>query len=384
MFKSLCESVQKSRGGECPLPRTLDDVKSKLNFLKSQPKLAKTTSSDLLKEFGFKQSPLESNSVDAEAQVIAQQIAYQCMEQALVEKDSIGLASHTYIPTVETIFDEFTDNIQVVDRVKLYGHHWNIHRPKVSKEGSKTTVCGHLDHNIKYNQNDSIDYKYVFENGKLIDEKIKIDGISKPTTPYTDMTFGMGYEGYPAVNMTHFAASKFCKWLSLVSGNYYRLPTEAEWEYTCRAESNSDYYFGDDINQIDNYAWHKDNSGDKYQKVGLKEPNKWGIYDMLGNVSEWVADSYEENIFKSKKLRSDPFIFNKSKYPKVYRGGSWNDKPDQLLTYKRFYSNSSLQERDPQIPKSKWWNTDAPNIGFRIVRVENIDSESLRDKFWNN
>ncbi len=178
MFKSLCESIQKSRGGECPLPRTLDDVKSKLNFLKSQTKLAKTTSSDLLKEFGFKQSPLESNSVDAEAQVIAQQIAYQCMEQALVEKDSIGLASHTYIPTVETIFDEFTDNIQVVDRVKLYGHHWNIHRPKVSKEGSKTTVCGHLDHNIKYNQNDSIDYKYVFENGKLIDEKIKIDDVN--------------------------------------------------------------------------------------------------------------------------------------------------------------------------------------------------------------
>tara|TARA_B100001559_G_scaffold42995_1_gene31785 strand:+ start:300 stop:1214 length:915 start_codon:yes stop_codon:yes gene_type:complete len=225
------------------------------------------------------------------------------------------------------------------------------------------------------------DYKLEFIVGN---EKIKIDGISKPTTPYTDMTFGMGYEGYPAVNMTHFAASKFCKWLSLVSGNYYRLPTEAEWEYTCRAGSNSDYYFGDDINQIDNYAWHKNNSGDKYQKVGLKEPNKWGIYDMLGNVSEWVADSYEENIFKSKKLRSDPFIFNKSKYPKVYRGGSWNDEPDQLLTYKRFYSNSSLQERDPQIPKSKWWNTDAPNIGFRIVRVENIDSEPLRNKFWNN
>ena len=105
---------------------------------------------------------------------------------------------------------------------------------------------------------------------------------------------------------------------------------------------------------------------------------------MLGNVSEWVADSYEENIFKSRKLRSDPFIFNKNKYPKVYRGGSWNDDPDELLSNKRFYSNSRLQERDPQIPKSKWWNTDAPHIGFRIVRVENTDSKSLRDMFWNN
>ena len=127
-------------------------------------------------------------------------------------------------------------------------------------------------------------------------EKIKVDVISKPTTPYTDMTFGMGYEGFPAVNMTHYAASKFCKWLSLETGNYYRLPTEAEWEYASRSQINGDY---NDINEIDNYAWHKDNSGGKYQKVGQKEPNKWGIYDMLGNVSEWVADSYDVNIFKS-------------------------------------------------------------------------------------
>ena len=218
------------------------------------------------------------------------------------------------------------------------------------------------------------------ENNKLEfivgNEKIKVDGISKPTTPYTDMTFGMGYEGFPAINMTHNAASKFCKWLSLETGNYYRLPTEAEWEYASISELNE--------KNIDNYAWYKDNSGGKYQKVGQKEPNKWGIYDMLGNVSEWVADSYEENIFKSRKLRSDPFIFNKNKYPKVYRGGSWNDGPDELLSNKRFYSNSRLQERDPQIPKSKWWNTDAPHIGFRVVRVENTDSKSLRDMFWNN
>ncbi len=220
------------------------------------------------------------------------------------------------------------------------------------------------------------------ENNKLEfivgNEKIMVDGISKPTTPYTDMTFGMGNEGFPAVNMTHFAASKFCKWLSFQTGNYYRLPTEAEWEYVSRSQIN------DDMDEIDNYAWHKYNSGDKYQKVGQKKPNKWGIYDMFGNVSEWVADSYDENIFKSKQLRSDPFIFNESKYPKVYKGGSWNDKPDVLLPHKRFYSTSRLQERDPQIPKSKWWNTDAPHIGFRIVRVENVDSKPLRDLFWNN
>ena len=215
-------------------------------------------------------------------------------------------------------------------------------------------------------------------------DTIKVDGVSKPTTPYTDMTFGMGYEGFPAVNMTHFAASKFCKWLSLITGNYYRLPTEAEWEYACRSGTSGDYYYGDDINLIDEYSWNKNNSDNSYQRVGQKIPNKWGLHDMLGNVSEWVADSYDDNIFKSKKLKKDPFIFNESKYPKVYRGGSWNDEPSSLLTHKRFYSDNSLQKRDPQIPKSQWWNTDAPNIGFRIVRVNKDDSESRRNMFWNN
>ena len=230
---------------------------------------------------------------------------------------------------------------------------------------------------MEFDQSNKLEY--------IIDgDTIKVDGISKPTTPYTDMTFGMGYEGFPAVNMTHFAASKFCKWLSLMTGNYYRLPTEAEWEYACRSGTSSDYYYGDDISLIDEYSWNKNNSDNSYQRVGQKIPNKWGLHDMLGNVSEWVADSYDDNIFKSKKLKKDPFIFNESKYPKVYRGGSWNDEPSSLLTHKRFYSDNSLQKRDPQIPKSQWWNTDAPNIGFRIVRVNKDDSESRRNMFWNN
>ena len=230
---------------------------------------------------------------------------------------------------------------------------------------------------MEFDQSNKLEY--------IIDgDTIKVDGISKPTTPYTDMTFGMGYEGFPAINMTHFAASKFCKWLSLITGNYYRLPTEAEWEYACRSGTSSDYYYGDDISLIDEYSWNKNNSDNSYQRVGQKIPNKWGLHDMLGNVSEWVADSYDDNIFKSKKLKKDPFIFSESKYPKVYRGGSWNDEPSSLLTHKRFYSDNSLQKRDPQIPKSQWWNTDAPNIGFRIVRVNKDDSESRRNMFWNN
>ena len=219
---------------------------------------------------------------------------------------------------------------------------------------------------------------------KIADKIIYVDGVSKPTEPYTDMTFGMGYEGYPAVNITHYSATKFCKWLSMITGNYYRLPTEAEWEYACRAGSSTKYYFGNDISKISEYAWHKNNSSKKYQKVGQKKPNQWGLYDMLGNVSEWVADSYKEDISKSTRKKTNPFIYNKGKYPKVYRGGSWLDDPEKMTSDKRYFSDKLLQRRDPQIPKSKWWNTDAPNIGFRIVRVEDLSKNSLRNKFWNN
>ena len=97
----------------------------------------------------------------------------------------------------------------------------------------------------------------IFKRG---DEIIEIDGISGPTTPYIDMSFGMGIEGFPAVNMTHYAASKFCEWLSSSTGNYYRLPTEAEWEYACRAGTSSDYSFDNNIDSLVLYAWFNKNS----------------------------------------------------------------------------------------------------------------------------
>jgi len=212
---------------------------------------------------------------------------------------------------------------------------------------------------------------------------IDVDGVSSATTPYMEMSFGMGTNGYPAINMTQFAASKFCEWLSSITGNYYRLPTEAEWEYACKAGSNSDYHFGDDSSKLGEYAWYSDNSNGSYHRIGTKKPNALGLYDMHGNVSEWTIDTYSVDKYKNRNTLKNPFYITKNKYPKVIRGGSWNDDATRLKSSRRDLSTKELQKRDPQIPKSKWWNTDAPYIGFRIVRPLSTPEDDVKNLFWN-
>ncbi|MGH2622948.1 MAG: formylglycine-generating enzyme family protein, partial [Sphingobacterium sp.] len=117
-----------------------------------------------------------------------------------------------------------------------------------------------------------------FELTKSTDGKIpaEVDAVTRPTKPYLDMTFGFGKDGQPALAMTHYNAIQFCKWLYIRTGVFYRLPTEAEWEYACRAGSETEYFFGDDVSKIDEYAVFKNNSEEKTQKVGTKKANPWG------------------------------------------------------------------------------------------------------------
>ena len=213
---------------------------------------------------------------------------------------------------------------------------------------------------------------------------IDVDAVSGATMPYVEMSFGMGTDGYPAISMTQLAAVKFCEWLSAMTGKFYRLPTEAEWEYACRAGSEAAYSFGEDLSELKDYAWYSDNSNEKYQKVGQKKPNSWGLHDMHGNVAEWTLDQYIPTAYKKRKKDVDnPYEAPTKTYPRVVRGGSWMDKPERLRSSSRRPSSKRWKRRDPQIPKSLWWHTDAQFLGFRIVRPLETPSEEIQKKYWS-
>jgi len=196
------------------------------------------------------------------------------------------------------------------------------------------------------------------------------DAIACPTKPYADMSFGMGQSGCPAICMTQLAARMYCKWLSAKTGRYYRLPTEAEWEYACRAGTTTAYSFGDDPDDLDDYAWYFDNSEDGYHKVGKKKPNPWGLYDMHGNAYEWVLDQYVADQYKKRGEGAvkNPLVPTTKQYPRVARGGCWDDDPDKLRSAARIGSSETWKSEDPQIPKSIWFNTEPWCAGFRVVR----------------
>jgi formylglycine-generating enzyme required for sulfatase activity len=211
------------------------------------------------------------------------------------------------------------------------------------------------------------------------------DAITRPSPPYEDPSFGMGKYGYPAGSMTQFSALVFCKWLSLKTGHMYRLPTEAEWEYACRAGADTAYPFGDDVTELDDYGWHYENSQYTYHKVGEKKPNAWGLYDMIGNVAEWTLDHYFADIYEQwegEELKN-PWSMPRALYPRTVKGGSYDDDPDKLRCASRIPSNpEKWKQRDPQIPKSFWWNTDSPFVGFRIIRPFNEMTQEEKDNFW--
>lgn len=156
----------------------------------------------------------------------------------------------------------------------------------------------------------------------------------------------------PVENISWIEAQEFCRKLAMRSSyNYiYRLPSEAEWEYACRAGTNTAYHFGDSFGELSDYAWFADNSRKRSQPIGQKVPNPWGLYDMHGGIWEWCEDNWHDN-FNGAPADGKAWI-DDSLGRRVRKGGSWNN--DAKLC------RSATRE---------WhWQGDRYNdIGFRVV-----------------
>jgi formylglycine-generating enzyme required for sulfatase activity len=214
------------------------------------------------------------------------------------------------------------------------------------------------------------------------------DAVSFPSEkPYIEMSFGMGTRNYPAICMTPNAASLYCMWLSALTGEFYRLPTEAEWEYACRAGTTTAFAFGDDATKLDEYGWYEANSpenGDwRYHQVGTKKPNRWGLHDMHGNVAEWCLDQYVTNYNQfAKSVSVAPVVWPTKRYPRVLRGGAFDFEAAEARSAARMSGKLEWHDQEPIIPKNRWWLPSAKFVGFRIVRPLKVPSAQEMQRYW--
>jgi formylglycine-generating enzyme required for sulfatase activity len=171
-----------------------------------------------------------------------------------------------------------------------------------------------------------------------------VDAVARPSQPYATPDYGWGHAGFAAISIARPAAEAFCVWLSKKTGKNYRLPTEAEWLHAATLAAAGPTLTSDRREAL---AWHRGNSMSKANPVAKKQPDALGLYDLFGNAAEWVAAG--DGAF-------------------VTRGGSFRDPPETIGPGARAVQDDSWQERDPQLPKSNWWLSDGPFVGFRIVR----------------
>jgi formylglycine-generating enzyme required for sulfatase activity len=163
------------------------------------------------------------------------------------------------------------------------------------------------------------------------------DAVARPSRPYGAPDYGWGHAGYPAISIAREAADAFTAWLSAKTGKQYRLPTEAEWEHAATLAGPPS----------DAVAWHRGNATSRTRPVASRAPDALGLFDLFGNAAEWVAAPDGA---------------------RVTRGGSFRDPLAALGPAAREEQDDSWNERDPQLPKSQWWLSDAPFVGFRLAR----------------
>lgn len=215
----------------------------------------------------------------------------------------------------------------------------------------------------------------------------RVDAITGPTPAYGNPDQGWGKGQRPAITMTHFAARRYCEWLSQKTKKTYRLPTEAEWEYACRANQPGVYFFegtpgqfsefpllnrmfGADTATINSHVIYIGNSfGKTYPSTQVKA-NPFGLLNTLGNVKEFCLDYYNPKTFSTYPENE---IIDNPRGPSsgeefVVRGGSFkSDASLTRITARDHTDHKAWLVTDPQMPKSRWWYSDCNDVGFRVV-----------------
>ncbi len=229
---------------------------------------------------------------------------------------------------------------------------------------------------------------------RTVTDENRVDAVTAPSKLYEpSFTYQPGDDpDQPAISMTHFAAMQYTKWLSLLTGEFYRLPTEAEWEYACRAGTTTPFSFGDDPAAMDDHGWYYENSDDPVTgHVGTLKPNPWGLYDMHGNAAEWVFGQYQKKAYSgwaSPVVAAKAYVLPTKQYPRVARGGSWDtDLAEDCRSASRLVctNKEDWSPSDPNTPKSTWWlaGHKGQQVGFRMVRPVHSPPRSEWALFWD-
>jgi sulfatase modifying factor 1 len=227
------------------------------------------------------------------------------------------------------------------------------------------------------------------------------DAVTAPSVLYDpSTTYTNGEESdLPAVTMTQFAARQYTKWLSGLTGRFYRLPSEAEWEHACRAGTTTPWSTGADAAALDDAAWFADNADDTTHSVGGKKANAFGLHDTHGNVAEWVVDELVAGGYAKPAALPQPVAaaaaiqWPVKLYPRIIRGGAYYDEPAQCRSAARRGSRDAdgtdddpdWKKEDPNLPKSPWWYTEeaALGVGMRVVRPLDDADVAERRRWWD-
>jgi formylglycine-generating enzyme required for sulfatase activity len=296
----------------------------------------------------------------------------------------------TEYPLTKEAFNSIVNEIE--SELKAFIKKLNINENMVSITGG-TFIMGSKKGNYNFNRDE---HEVTVSDFKMSKYEITVSqyqmfinatGYKDTTTVYKDFVKGklqtvrnsknpiwkydthdnlISLESYnnPVINVSWNDAMAFCKWLTGLTGIYYRLPTEAEWEYVAKDDKNATEWWK---KNYDDLGWFKENASGNLQSVGQKKPNEWGIFDLYGNVKEWCFDWYDNNYYEisSKEDPAGP----KTGQERVVRGKdilykySSSDEKENPITY-RYWG-------EPNEIKIGW------SLGFRVVSPSTVEGNSI-------